>query len=79
MPVVENGKAELDAEMGAGFEADTYDAAGHSGEKTFERWLRDEAAAAYDAMKADPSRALSAKQVFDDIRALHFAKVATRA
>lgn len=49
------------------------------GEAAFERWLRDEAAATFDAMRADPSRALSAKQVFEDIRARHFAKAPARA
>ncbi len=38
-----------------------------------ERWLRDEVAPVYDAMKADPGRALPAQGVFDAIRAQHAA------
>ncbi len=38
-----------------------------------ERWLREEVASAYDAMQADPSRAVPAKSVFDDIQAQHAA------
>jgi antitoxin ParD1/3/4 len=40
-------------------------------EATIERWLVEEVGPAYDAMTADPSRALSAQQVFDTLRALH--------
>jgi antitoxin ParD1/3/4 len=36
-----------------------------------ERWLREEVAPVYDAMKADPKRAISAKKVFDAVRAHH--------
>jgi antitoxin ParD1/3/4 len=36
-----------------------------------ERWLREEVAPVYDAMKADPSRARSAKDVFARIRVKH--------
>ncbi len=36
-----------------------------------ERWLKDEVAPAYDAMKADPKRGVLAKKVFDDIRNRH--------
>ena len=36
-----------------------------------ERWLRDEVASAYDAMAADPGRALSADFVFAEIRTRH--------
>jgi putative addiction module CopG family antidote len=32
-------------------------------DQAIERWLRDEVAAAYDALKAEPSRAVSAAQV----------------
>ena len=35
----------------------------------FERWLREEAVAAYDATKADPSSRLPAKSVFAEARA----------
>ena len=36
-----------------------------------ERWLREEVAPAYDAMQAEPARALPAEQVFKRIRSLH--------
>ena len=36
-----------------------------------ERWLRDEVVPAFDKMKADPKRGVSAKKVFADIRARH--------
>jgi antitoxin ParD1/3/4 len=36
-----------------------------------ERWLRDEVAPVYDAMKADPSRGIPAEEVFAQIRAHH--------
>ena len=38
-------------------------------DEAVERWLRDEVAPAYDKMKADPKRGISAKKVFADIRA----------
>ncbi len=34
-----------------------------------ERWLREDVAAAYDAMKADPSRGIPAAAVFTKLRA----------
>jgi antitoxin ParD1/3/4 len=36
-----------------------------------ERWLRDEVAATYDAMQADPTRARSAEDVMRSLRARH--------
>jgi antitoxin ParD1/3/4 len=36
-----------------------------------ERWLREEVAPVYDAMQADPGRAVPAQEVFDMIRAHH--------
>ena len=36
-----------------------------------ERWLREEVAPAYDAMQADPSRAIPADQVFHSLRVHH--------
>jgi antitoxin ParD1/3/4 len=36
-----------------------------------ERWLREEVAPVYDAMKADPGRARSMEEVFGAIRARH--------
>jgi antitoxin ParD1/3/4 len=44
-----------------------------------ERWLREEVAPAYDAMKADPSRGMAAEQVFDEIRAHHAARMKSKA
>ena len=38
-----------------------------------ERWLREEVAPVYDAMQADPGRALPSKDVFDAIRRRHAA------
>jgi antitoxin ParD1/3/4 len=40
-----------------------------------ERWLREEVATTYDAMKADPARAIPAKKVFADVRAHHAARL----
>jgi antitoxin ParD1/3/4 len=36
-----------------------------------ERWLREEVAPVYDAMKKDPSRGIPAAKVFSGIRARH--------
>src|SRR5580658_1924399 len=36
-----------------------------------EKWLRDEVVGVYDAMQADPGRAISADQVFATVRARH--------
>jgi len=36
-----------------------------------ERWLREDVVAAYDALQADPSRAIPANQVFTALRARH--------
>jgi len=40
-------------------------------DRAVERWLRDQVAPAYDALKADPSRAVSAAQVRARIAAEH--------
>ena len=40
-----------------------------------ERWLRNEVAATFDAMQADPARALPAGAVFAEIRAYHTARL----
>lgn len=40
-----------------------------------EQWLRSEVAPVYDAMKADPKRAIPAETVFSAIRAHHAAKL----
>ncbi len=40
-----------------------------------ERWLRSEVGPVYDAMKANPKRAISAKKAFAAIRAHHAAKL----
>jgi antitoxin ParD1/3/4 len=36
-----------------------------------ERWLNEEVAPAYDRLKSDPTRALSASSVFDEVRVHH--------
>ncbi|MDJ0825052.1 MAG: type II toxin-antitoxin system ParD family antitoxin [Rhodobacter sp.] len=36
-----------------------------------DRWLREEVAPAYDRLKDDPARAVSAQSVFDAVRAHH--------
>ena len=43
-----------------------------------ERWLQDEVAPVYDAMKENPERKLSAKSVFSEVRARYTAKYKTR-
>ena len=43
-------------------------------DEAVERWLRDEVAARYDAMKADPYSAIPAETAFAEIRARHAAK-----
>ena len=40
-----------------------------------ERWLREEVAPTYDALQADPERALPAETVFAAIRAKHAARM----
>lgn len=40
-----------------------------------ERWLREEVAPTYDAMKANPSRGIKAQAVFDEIRTRHTARL----
>jgi antitoxin ParD1/3/4 len=40
-------------------------------DRAVERWLRDEVGPAYDALKADPSRAITAKQVRARLAAEH--------
>jgi antitoxin ParD1/3/4 len=43
-------------------------------DRAVEHWLCNQVAPTYDAMRADPSRGIAAKSVFDDIRALHAEK-----
>ena len=43
-----------------------------------ERWLREEVAPVYDAMQKDPSRALSADQVLQTLRAHHAKRLKAR-
>ena len=43
-------------------------------DEAVERWLRDEVAARYDVMKADPDKAIPAEAAFASIRARHAAK-----
>jgi putative addiction module CopG family antidote len=40
-------------------------------DRALEAWLREDVAKAYDAMKADPSRAVSAAQVRSSLAAAH--------
>jgi len=40
-------------------------------DRAMENWLRTEVCSVYDAMKADPSRGVLAKNVFDEIRSRH--------
>jgi antitoxin ParD1/3/4 len=40
-------------------------------DQAVERWLREEVAPAYDAMRADPARGLALDAVFDEIRTRH--------
>jgi antitoxin ParD1/3/4 len=44
-----------------------------------ERWLREEAGPAHDAMMADPSRGIPAKKVFTALKAHHRHKTQRRA
>jgi antitoxin ParD1/3/4 len=44
-------------------------------EAAVERWLREEVAPVYDAMEAEPSRAIPADQVVAAIRARHGARL----
>ena len=44
-------------------------------DEAVERWLRDEVAPAYDKMKIDHKRGVSAKKVFADIRARHASRL----
>lgn len=40
-------------------------------DEAVERWLREEVASAYDALKTDPARAKAAKDVFNAVRTRH--------
>ena len=40
-------------------------------EAAVDRWLREEVAPVYDAMKTDPDRGIPASQVFEELRARH--------
>lgn len=44
-------------------------------DEAVERWLRDEVAPAYDALAADPDRAIPAGQVWDALAARHAERV----
>ncbi len=44
-------------------------------DEAVERWLRDEVAPVYDAMKADPSRGIPAEDAFSAVRARHAARL----
>lgn len=47
-------------------------------DKAVERWLRDEVAPVYDAMKADPSRGIPVEDVFAAVRARHAGRLKDR-
>lgn len=47
-------------------------------DQAVERWLREEVVPVYDAMKANPERAIPADQVFSTIRAHHAARLKAR-
>jgi antitoxin ParD1/3/4 len=44
-------------------------------DEAVERWLRDEDAPVYDAMKADPSRGIPVEDAFAAVRAHHAARL----
>ena len=44
-------------------------------DEAVERWLRDEVAPVYDAMKADPSRGIPVEDAFATVRARHAARL----
>lgn len=44
-------------------------------DEAVERWLREDVAPVYDAMKADPKRAIQAEKVFAEVRARHGRKL----
>ncbi|WP_187970995.1 type II toxin-antitoxin system ParD family antitoxin [Aquibium microcysteis] len=44
-------------------------------DEAVERWLRDEVAPVYDAMKADPSRGIPAEDALAAVRARHAARL----
>lgn len=48
-------------------------------DEAVERWLREEVAATYDAMKADPGRAIPIERAFDEIRKLHAGQLKEKA
>ena len=45
-------------------------------DEVIERWLREQVAHAYDAIKNDPERGIDAKQVISEIRRYHEDKMA---
>lgn len=47
-------------------------------DEAVERWLHGEVAASYDAMKADPSRAVSVDDAFADVLARHAERMKDR-
>jgi antitoxin ParD1/3/4 len=47
-------------------------------DEAVERWLRDEVAPTYDAMRFDPARGVAAEHVFADIRARHTERLKDR-
>ncbi len=47
-------------------------------DEAIERWLRDEVAPVYDALRDDPGRAVSSASVFTDVRARHAQRLKDR-
>jgi len=47
-------------------------------DEAIDRWLREEVAPVYDAMIADPARAISVDDAFGDVRARHAERVKAR-
>ncbi len=47
-------------------------------DRAIEHWLREQVAPAYDAMKADPARAVSAKDVRETLKETHRRKTKAR-
>ena len=46
-------------------------------EAAVDRWLRENVAPVYDTMRADPERAVTASDVFDDLRRRHDARTSS--
>lgn len=75
-PAIPVSRPETSADQQTPVEHDSLAAdGGRTDIDAMERWLRDEVAPAFDAMIADPSRGISAEQVFADIHTRHAKRV----